>query len=513
MNCAVGQMKGLDSLGLWDDIDYVSSASGGSWAASIFTYYQSGAENDAQLLGRPYPPGSLNMALLNKAPDGFLGNVITCNFTEKIVEGLAKEALSLGTGLLEPADRIWIDAVGQCYLEPFGLYDPRDERYFTLDQASRDAILAVNPKLDSNDFYLVHSGPGEIDRPFLVMNSAFLAPAKFLPIDAPEPMAVLNYTPLYVGSANGMDVAYQSKVLGLQNFEIGGGFIEPFAFGSKTPKQGIQEENGKNIAKVKLPRRRYQLVDAVGTSSAAFASTVASSILLQLPTELLFGFTMDRAIPEEKYWPIIAGTAGEQVDFRFADGGSLENYGLITMLQRKVDRIVVFINTNSPIDPSFDPSAGIAPCSNTIDSDLYPLFGYPEGSQINNQVFPQAGFTEVFNQFVQAMENDSTVMAHYQDTTVANDWWGIPSGQAFDILFVYNESVGVWEEQLPDSVKEQLSLCGDGAFPDFPQYKLMFEDGFPRLVQLSQAQVNLLYQLQAWNVYSNPAHFSFLRNK
>lgn len=512
MTCATGQMKGLDSLGLWGDIGYVSSISGGTWASSIFTYYNSGAANDAQLLGTPHAPGNITMDQLNAMDSSFLAAGATYSFTENILERALIDGLS--DGLLQKSDRIWIDAVGHCYLKPFGLYDPEKPRYFTLDTGSRDSIIARNPKLNEEDFYLVHNAPGDIKRPYLVMNSCLLAPQEYLPINAPEPLDVFNYSPLYVGSAQRMNINYDSKIFGDQTETVGGGFTEPFAFGGEAPKD-LPEPCGDGVecAELKLHHRRFQLADAVGTSSAAFAAEVASSVALQLPTEILFGFTMDRAIPEEKYWPVPLEEPSKGVKYRFADGGSLENYGLITMLQRKVTKLVVFVNTYTPIDVGFIPNEGISPCPSTIDSDFPPLFGYPNGNKTHNQVFPQEDFAAVFDSLKACKVRGETIMAKYEGRTVANDWWGIPAGQSFEILFVYNDEVSKFNDQLQDEVKEELSKCTTGVLANFPNYPTVFPNGPPKLTELTNAQVNLLYELQAWNVYSNPSAFDFLKSQ
>lgn len=513
MTCATGQMKGLEILKLWDEIGYISSVSGGTWASSIFTYYNSGADNDAQLLGTTHKPGDLTMVGLNDMDPAFLASGATCNLTDNILERALEDEFS--GGLLQNSDRIWIDAVGSCYLEAFGLYDPKHPKYFTLNRETRDDIISRNPKLklDSTDFYLVHSEKGDIKRPFLVMNSCLLAPEAYLPIDTPEPLAVFNYTPLYIGSAHALDVSYHSKLRGKRNQDVGGGFIQPFAFGSEAPKSFQDCGDQLSCAKIKESKRRFELVDAAGTSSAAFAATVASSIMLQLPTKVLFNFTMDKAIPEEKYWPIPQGKNNktEAVNFRFADGGSLDNYGIITMLQRKVDRMVVFINTYIPIDVGFVPNQGFAPCPSAVDSDFPPLFGYVNGNQTMNKVFPTEDFGPVFDSLRATKVRGETVMAFYQGKTVRNDWWGIPAGQAFEILFVYNDQVSKWEDQLLPQVKDEINLCNSGQIRNFPHYPTIFPNGAPNLTQLTNAEVNLLYELQAWNVYSNPDAFKFLK--
>ena len=194
MNCAIGQMKGLEVAGLWDDIGYVSSVSGGSWATSIFTFYHQGAANDKELLGNIYPPEALTLDKLDFMPKGFMGEVITRNLEDDLFERLGLDLISFGT--LQKMDYIWIDGIGHTYLKKFGLYDPAKPKYFTLNEQTRKEILERNTELKVSDFITVHQQTGDIKRPFLIMNSSLLGPSKDLPIRNPENLSVFNYTPL-----------------------------------------------------------------------------------------------------------------------------------------------------------------------------------------------------------------------------------------------------------------------------------------------------------------------------
>ncbi len=515
MNCAIGQMKGLEKIGLWDHIGYISSVSGGSWASTIFTYYQDGAENDEQLLGTIMAPNEITLKNLEHMPKGFMGEVITKSLMDDLFERLGLDLIT--HGILQEMDFIWIDGVGHTYLKPFGLYDPKKPKYFTLNDETRNAILGRNPKLKASDFITVHSQEGDIKRPFLVVNSSLLGPNSDLPIRNPENLSVFNYTPLYIGSNNPLSVTDKELIFGKTiRFNAGGGFVEPFGFGSdllSSNNNPLLTKEGTPL-RVKLARKRFEAVDATGTSSAAFGAIVSSNILLQLSSDILLGYSLDHLIPEEEYWPISKNGAVQKAEkYRFTDGGNLENYGLITLLQRGVEKIVVFINTNVPITIDLTPSANCPPLPSQIDSDLFPLFGYKTGNQIHNQVFAKKDFNTVYNGLSNAKKQGKSVMVYTPLETVHNKWWGIPPGHKVEILWVYNETVPEWQNKLQDPVLHEICLGPTGKFPDFPLYKLIFENGITKGISLTKAQVNLLYQLSAWNVYSNEELFKFMKKK
>lgn len=515
MNCAIGQMKGLDSIGLWDDIGYISAVSGGSWASTIFTYYRDGAENDKQLLGTIMAPGDITLENLQQMPKGFMGEVITKSLMDDLFGRLGLDLIS--HGILQKMDFIWIDGIGHTYLKPFGLYDPEHPKYFTLDIATRDGILARNPKLKASDFITVHKQEGDIKRPFLVVNSSLLGPNKDLPLRNPENLSVFNYTPLYIGSNHPLRITDKELIFGKTvHFNAGGGFVEPFGFGSDLLSSQNRQLSNTNATplRVKLAKKRFEAVDATGTSSAAFGAIVSSNIFLQLSSDILLGYSLDHLIPEEEYWPISkSGVVQKAEKYRFTDGGNLENYGLITLLQRGVERVVVFINTDTPITVDLSPSANCPPQASQIDSDLFPLFGYPIGNHINNQIFTKKDFKTVYDGLSTAKKEGRSVMTKTTLRTVKNKWWGIPAGHKVEILWVYNETVPEWQNKLKEPVLNQICLGPKGQFPDFPLYKLIFENGLTKGISLTKAQVNLLYQLSAWNVYSNKEVFDFIKKK
>ncbi len=511
MTCAAGQMKALHDLNLWPDIGYISSVSGGSWASSIFTYYEvteDGPQNDKELLGTPLGVEKLTMDYLNEpVPKKWLLHPVTIDLSRRLLQNLATDDLSLT--LMESPHDIWIDAIGAVYLQPFGLYGDRARSYFTYDENSMQSIINRAPRLNlsESDFHLVHNKASDAPRPYLVINSCIISPPGDFPIQVPAPISVMNYSPLGVGSAK-----FNEAVGFTRNesdiFPVGGGFIEPFAMGGSAPiRTPMVTDKGFSLAEVRLPERhRFRLADAVGTSSAAFAVTIAQSERDEIVTDLLaFG----SIIPRERYWSP-GGANAEASPYGFGDGGSLENFGVLSLLQRDVDRLVVFVNTNTPIDTTYYKGKKME-MDSVIDYDFYTLFGtFTYGNHTRNQVFSGADFYNIFDQFKKCIKGGTTVMAHTKTKTIRNEWWGI-GARDVEILWFYNESVPVWEEKLDGKIREQIAACSAGDFPDFPHYKTEFPEKLPFIVELSPAMAKLLYELQYYNVHSNSAALEFMR--
>ena len=69
----IGYMRGLVSTGLYKNVDYVSTNSGGSWFNSVYTIAKTNGFTDSELLGR-----SIELSKMN------LINLSAENFTEKM---------------------------------------------------------------------------------------------------------------------------------------------------------------------------------------------------------------------------------------------------------------------------------------------------------------------------------------------------------------------------------------------------------------------------------------------
>ena len=111
---------------------------------------------------------------------------------------------------------------------------------------------------------------------------------------------------------------------------------------------------------VDAPVEAFNLSDISGTSSAFFAAA-ADDVDEQ------------EWIPQFNYWPV-AGVEGKEdvptYDYTFGDGGVLDNTGILALLARRVQNIIVFVNCETPIWKEWHFN------HIRVDDMLPPLFGY-----------------------------------------------------------------------------------------------------------------------------------------
>lgn len=483
-----GYYRGLTELGLMDNVRVITSVSGGTWASFIYTYYCAGASNDVELLGPSTAPQDITMKGLRRdLPRCAMGWVAT----QSVRDVLLEEAPC------DPADELWDRAIGTVILGPFGLYHPDHPRTISLDGETVKEIIGRQPEgsdLCADDFVTARKG-----RPFLVSNASLLAPRPIGTVKSESPV-VQEYTPLYVGSPQPLSVTYHPRKGDAVVRKVGGGYVEPFAAGGEGPAT----IGDSDLVELQAPTRPFTTSFMVGTSSAAPAGA-----LEELPA-----FKKLRNLdPQAPYWPVRRGDVPATETWEFGDGGVLDNYGIISMVLRGLETIVVFNNTETPLNLDYDPTT--TPTSKDIDSYLPPLFGIEDPSTgtftQNNRVFTKKDYVTVVKALQEAKRKGGATIAVTELTTCHNPWWGVKEGQAVRICWVYLDRVPQWEHKIGDrwvrwNIRRGNCWLPTGPFRHFPHYKTVDED-FLELVELTSAQVRLLADLCCFTVTSNAKLF------
>jgi len=491
----MGQLRALVANDLMGSVGYVSGVSGGSWCATAFTYYIRPGSDD-EFLGIPVEPNALTWPGLLGDPAA-LGQTATTDLGQVIYD-----LWEAGV----PSDQLWLQAIGTVFFQPFGLYDPVDPKYFSLNEQAVRSIAQRNPSLAGATFVLPRSefSPKVAPRPYLIINSCLIWPTGEF---RHENLMGFEYTPLYVGIAK----ASTLSDAGEQRL-VGGGYLEPFAYGSPAPVAPPRPPSGLGgswTVQVPPPEAVFTLADASGTSSSAFARD--------------FDYIDPNYSPQMPYWPVTKAGGVPALPYDFGDGGSLENYGIIALLLRQVRNIVVFINTSVKLSTVRRFSDKSPPYESEMDDVLPQLFGVPvetdlgqENPYPNDQVFASSDFGRVSDALQDAKNAGRGAVTVSQLTTVANTWWGVHAGIDVQVCWVYLDRVPKWESKLMQQPNPETGNTilddiergnqSDPLFPGpveyFPNYLTVNENDW-RIVQLSNYQVNLLADLTCWTVNEN----------
>ena len=461
-----GQLRGLTATGLIADVGYLACVSGSAWAAVPYTWHAAGARDDQELLGPLVAPDSLRLRGLEALPEGRLDRPATGGFERHLAAAIGDPDL--------PRDRVWTRAVGATYLAPFGLFDTAAPAWFTSDAGAAAAIAAVNPHLAGTPVHTVHRRAW---RPHLVINACLVWPPPPAGSTGEWQRAGFEFTPLGAGAPCRSELRAPSGA----SCAAGGGYLQPFAFGCPAPANGPDREGRVRIVP---PARPFTLADAAGAASASSFHPAGAAF-----------------VPRAPHWPVGATAGPPARTLAFADGGDVENFGLIALLRRRVERIVVFVNTLHPLAETVRPAAAAGAAG--IDPYIPPLFGFPSAKCPHNQVFPRAAFGGVVAALRAAQRRGRGVVAATRLAVQPNAWWGVAGGWDATICWVYNERAPAWEALLDPEIRRAIEAGqppGEaGPVANFPFYRT--EGQNPGcLVRLTAPQVNLLAELSCWTV-------------
>jgi len=477
LSAAMGQLRALRHLGHLDDVLFISSVSGGTWASAAFTYLPAEFDDD-DFLGLPVldpgkltvdqHPGEPNEQALDFLPPHNLGVVPTrLGFLSDL-----ELIRHLKDKYHYADDVLWQGIIGERIFQLWNLWNVGSDglplqSYSFGESYLASNVLADNPQLSASDFNLVQR-----KRPILVMNGSIFSN----PLDAGAQLLPFESSAFGIG----VRATFTKTDTGPGGRTIGGGAIQPFAMGS-----AWQQDLPGDRAQVTVPSRPFSIVDMASISSAAFAKEIQAK-----KPEL------DSLLPKHPYWPVANRETTAPYDYYFADGGNLENTGVLALLARNVTRVIAFVNTATPLAND----GGTI----TFSPDVSLLFGIvaePKSAKHKepSQQVPPNG-DPAFNQVFDRKKHDELVAAMWQKNGVngepavikqtlsvmPNPNFGIAGNYDVEILWVYNTAVRQFHASLSSDVRLWLDV---GGAPNFPNYATIEQLG------LSAREVNLLAQL------------------
>ncbi len=189
------------------------------------------------------------------------------------------------------------------------------------------------------------------------------------------------------------------------------------------------------------------------------------------------------------------------------------------MLQRRVEKLVLFYNVHVPLQPASQWNVREDPPSKTqIARDVGAFFGIePEdyrewqkrGFDLSyNQVWPSDQWPILVEALQAAQANGNGIIAMMNLTTIENTKWNIEAGIETEVVFVYLGRTFNWEKKLSNEMKHLLvpsdpteasnpaKNIDKGPFRSFPHY--------PTICALENAErANVLADLTGWTIRQN----------
>lgn len=353
---ALGQLRALHDLKWIEKVRYISSVSGGSWTAIPYTFLKACPSTEAvycgeeQFLGVSHSPQDVALKLPNLAAkiasvDFEHGSMLRAMADSTITAKMIKAWASL------KFDEAFAAAIGEIYLEPFGLGKSKKgvpDSLFTWRKDDRREILKNNPHLVDTPIHYV-----ERDRPYLIAGSTILTKRTLI---KPENKFRVEMTPLYTGVPQ--SIGYQTRKGG--QIQLGGGFVESFVYDHVTdavPKTGTSNSltfrDAERGQLTNASRLNFSLSNMAGATGAAPVEGGVSIRGLRFLVSN-FGFPEHYAPSNQVTPPEPISTANndgvKEKEWSHGDGGHEDNLGLASLLARQIDNILVFANSTVPLD-------------------------------------------------------------------------------------------------------------------------------------------------------------------
>jgi len=500
MTVTFGALRGLESLGLMGGLDAVSSASGGTWAAAIYMFVDLPSK---ELLGEVTMPHQLTMDVLRRSPAA-LGKAATVPVTPIMIGLMTRSFLDF------PKEQLWVSTISKAVLGEFGLDDMDTYMANSVEDVAR--IKSRNPQLRDRRFLTPVPGRPKT----FVMGATLVAPTGYL--GDRDNVVSLQISPDYTGSPFYPDnslVKYTPQSTqsfhNLYGVQVGGGFVETFAFGGRQPPK---HQNGGLGVAMPSPIQPMSLAKAIGVSSHGIASAMT-----QLPGKL----NLQKLGEIANVWPVTSrafGLHSEAFTYVLGDGGNIDNSGLLPMLQRRADRIIWLVNTDIPLNLDVDFCA-VSQLTSEITDGLEDMlkanFGFVTVDSVGqflgkNQVFKREDLAPLLCELKKLREDGAPTIVLRRLQILRNAWWSIESYEA-TIVVVYAEQCDNFERQLPpDTAKELANSRSDGIggeFQRYPHYMVVLQNP-PEFSALTAAQVNLLAAQTEYAVRENAGLFQEL---
>ncbi len=551
MLATTGQLRALKALGLLEKARMTASVSGGAWAHVPFTFLPP-ERSDDELLGVLVPdPGALRAGPAPGSPGdgpadptdirevrpGSLVHVPTLPAMQ-LSHAAAwilwwLQPVHLGKGV--PVDRLWTSYVTMTILSTLGYQvshwtgrvEP-EASFFCWDRAHEAELRARAPDLPERVHFAHHPAtPERIRRPFPLVQTAMLVHAGLQGDDESfRFLAPVQVTPFFAGVVSRPDARDDWKERGwftsrMHREEVGGGAPDAFALGSRLVDRSEDHAGIGTEAVFSLPdvvsatsavfaeRLRTRLVDRVENFEASAVEEAFMMLLGHLGGPALEGSAwlaskeIERLYdlaPSFRYWSPGA-RPGSDVPTPFADGGSLENIGVASMLAwEDLDSLVVFVNAGSALEKR--------PGGIVIDDPVPTLFGLrgegPEylpfppierhgtdelAQRRFNQVFESRRFDELRNGLMAAARDTPGRTAVFRQRglrVLPNSWYGVRGHRKVDVLWFYLNRSRTWLEALLDP---EVRRVAEQAW--FPHWNTWKPEGTP-------AEANLLAHYTSW---------------
>ena len=463
-------MRELENKNKINSFDLIGSVSGGSWANCMFQYgkYRSREE----YLGKSILPENLSQETINNISSNCVLSCVNNNLIEYFENSILKESKNINIKDLSLSD-IWSKIINAFYLNSFSV----DGNKFHLNKKKElTEVLTNQPNLNEDDFILPQS-----KYPPALFMCTIAGPKSLSPynVDKNSNFTIYEmnhkYSGIYYAPDNG-NITYQNEKNNKSKKIEVEGYINSQAF------NGFLQKDKQTV----LLDKKGSILDTISLSSWA-----PGSFLDSLPIQ-----SDDRDIYFEKNFI----NKKENNNFLFTDGATINNHGIIPMVQRKVKNIFACINSKSKFTYYIDKQNNYTTSNIPIDFTFATLFGVITNSDLsyvskksndftNTHIFETKYFNKLIDIMNKVEKKGNGIVCSIEVETIENKWYNIKAGNKINLTIFYNSLPINWYNKLDSDLQQ---IVDNKNLPFIPT----------KAADISADEINLIDSMTSWTINS-----------
>jgi hypothetical protein len=462
-------MRELERAKKLNEFKLIGSVSGGSWANCLYRYGK--YESRDVFLGKSLEPENITINSINTIDSKCVLSCVNNKVSDLIKNGESElqDLFEIANGTRNVSD-IWKFLIYELYLKPFSV---SDNKFYADSKEQLNNILLNQPNLQEDDFIL----PNITNLPYPLYMSTIVGPTSLEPYESSKnaQFTIFELTSqnagVYYAQNNGIIKYVNEENTASSNIDIEG-FVNSQAFNGNL-------SNNKKTTRITNVNSILNTISISSWAIGAYLDTIG--VLL-----------------ESFYYVQKFTNRNNTTEMLFADGGAINNEGIISMVQRKTKKIFSCINTNLKfnyyIDKSFNYNLNNVPTS-FIFASLFGIITNDNLSPIekrsydfkNAHIFKKENYNTLINAMHEVEQKGDGIICTVEVETIENTWYNISAGNKIELTIFYNSLPLNWYNKLDDSIKSIVD-----------EKKLPFIS--TNLAEISAEEIHLVDSMTSWTM-------------
>jgi len=210
--------------------------------------------------------------------------------------------------------------------------------------------------------------------------------------------------------------------------------------------------------------------------------------------EHLDKYLIDVGFPEFHYWSPKNPQKAKEYDF--ADGGLMDNSGIMPLLRRKVEKIIVFVNGTSDLvtedDKTNEKVSSMVKALFVQTDNHWGMKNYDLNIVLKEEnKTGQESYQELSEQLIALNKQNIPAVVKKKYKTLKNKAFDIEAGHEVEVLWVHNAYVKQWFDKIKDTDLQEYINSQRSEKLNFPNYPT-FATNSIKIIDLDVEQAHIM---------------------